>query len=52
MLPKNITVMLLVPISVRGYINLVRTEGLGNLIEIIHLLRSGTRHLPACSIAP
>jgi hypothetical protein len=31
---------------------LVRPEGLGNLKKKIHLIRSRTRDLPACSIVP
>jgi hypothetical protein len=31
---------------------LVRPEGLGNLIKIIHLIGSRTRDLPVCNIAP
>jgi hypothetical protein len=31
---------------------LMRPEGLGNLIKIIHLIGSRTRDLPVCNIAP
>jgi hypothetical protein len=31
---------------------LVRPEGLGKLIKILHLIRSRTRDLEACNIAP
>jgi hypothetical protein len=31
---------------------LVRPEGFGKLIKIIHLIESRTRDLPVCNIAP
>jgi hypothetical protein len=46
LLPRNIF-LFLVLISAK---DLVRPEGLGKLKEI-HLIRSRTRDLPACSIA-
>jgi hypothetical protein len=64
LLPRNIILLLLVPfvpgryivlIYVRRLVNsraIVRLEGLGALKTFIHLIGTGTRDLPACSIAP
>jgi hypothetical protein len=42
-------IRLAILISAQG---LVRPEGLGNLIKIIHLVRSRTRDLLVCNVAP
>jgi hypothetical protein len=55
LLPRNIIFVLLVLTSVRGLSKpqgLVLPDGLGKLKQIIHPIGSGTRDLPACSIAP
>jgi hypothetical protein len=56
LLPRNIILLLLVLISIRGWVNqgLVLLEGLGKMKECtsIHLIGTRTRDLPACSIVP
>jgi hypothetical protein len=55
LLTRNITFLILVLTSVRGWMNpqgLVRPERLGKFNRRIRLIGSRTRDLPACSIVP
>jgi hypothetical protein len=49
LLPRNISFLFLVLISVNGFQGVVRPEGLGKLKEFSHLTGSRIRDFPACS---